>query len=65
MSFGIWRLKINFTSSANIVPYEPELKSLMPTSVVLARTVKSLSNDKTNLICTGKGVKLKAGRKVH
>lgn len=29
--------------------YEPELKSLIAISVVLALTVKSFSNDKTNL----------------
>lgn len=40
----------NITSSPNIVAYEPELKSLMATSVVLALTVKSFSRDKTNLI---------------
>jgi len=37
------------TSSLNIVEYEPELKSLIVTSVVLALTVKSFSSDKTNL----------------
>lgn len=39
----------NITSSLNIVAYEPELKSLIAISVVLALTVKSFSNDKTNL----------------
>lgn len=38
-----------FTSSPNIVSYEPELKSLMSISVVLDLTVKSFSSDKTNL----------------
>lgn len=40
---------MSITSSPKIVAYEPELKSLTATSVVLALIVKSFSRDKTNL----------------
>ncbi|KAF4373970.1 hypothetical protein F8388_007876 [Cannabis sativa] len=40
---------VRTTSSAKIVAYEPELKSSIESSVVLALTVRSFSSDKTNL----------------
>lgn len=51
---------VNITSSPKIVAYEPELKSLTDTSVVLALTVKSFSRDKTNLTRKVKSKRLKS-----